>query len=149
MIKITLPGSIRSKKNSKQIVPLRSSDNKPTWFQFYFKVKGGFRKWMYAKLTIQPSAAYLAWERDARRELMLQLEKDGNFPWQMTTEPVHVCATFYYKGNRPDLSGAAESIGDCLQGFLWKNDRQIESWDGSRLVHDKENPRTEVCVEVI
>lgn len=29
------------------------------------------------------------------------------------------------------------------------NDKQIISWDGSRLHHDLKNPRTEVEVEVI
>lgn len=52
-------------------------------------------------------------------------------------------ATFYYKGPRPDLHGAMESLADCLQGIIINDDRQIESWDGTRIIHDKTNPRTE------
>jgi hypothetical protein len=47
---------------------------------------------------------------------------------------------------KPDLSGTLESIGDALEGYVWANDTQIESWDGSRLHHDIENPRTEIIV---
>ena len=39
-----------------------------------------------------------------------------------------------------------EGVGDCFEGIVWKNDRQIISWDGSRLFHDKDNPRTELKV---
>jgi Holliday junction resolvase RusA-like endonuclease len=60
--------------------------------------------------------------------------------------PVEVRVTAYYKGQRPDLSGVCESVGDCLEGIAWENDRQIESWDGSRLYHDKKDPRTIVEV---
>jgi len=60
--------------------------------------------------------------------------------------PLAVRAIIYYKGNRPDLSGALESIGDCFEGILWENDGQIESWDGSRLIYDGKNPRIVVRV---
>jgi Holliday junction resolvase RusA-like endonuclease len=40
-----------------------------------------------------------------------------------------------------------ESCGDMLQGILYADDGQIESWDGSRMVHDKDNPRTEIRVK--
>ena len=41
---------------------------------------------------------------------------------------------------------ALESIGDALEGLVWVNDKQIMSWDGSRLFHDLNNPRTEITV---
>ncbi len=145
MIKLTLPGSIRSKKNSKQIIPLRSGGNKPTWFQFYFRVKGGLRKWMYAQMTIQPSKAYMEWEKAARESLY-------RHQWDCPplTGSLRVKAIYYYKGPRPDLSGCHESLGDAMEGYLWKNDLQIERWHGdSCLIHDLKNPRTEVEVEII
>ena len=60
--------------------------------------------------------------------------------------PIIIETHFFYKGQRPDLSGACESIGDCLQGIVYADDRQIESWDGSRCIHDLQNPRTEVII---
>lgn len=121
MIKITLPGIIRSKKNSKRV----------------------FKRGKYTKVL--PSLAYEAWEKEARQAAMLQLRFRIGVPF---TVPVHVKMIAYYKGNRPDLSGAMESVGDCLEGILYCDDKQIISWDGSRLFHDKINPRTEVEVSI-
>ena len=120
MITVTLPESIRSKKNSKRV----------------FK-KGKFT-------VVLPSKAYEKWESQARLSLSIPLM--GHKP---TTEDVHVKALIYYKGPRPDLSGCLESIGDCLEGFIWQDDKQIVSWDGSRLFHDLKNPRTEVEMQII
>ena len=122
-IKVTLPGSIRSKKNSKRI----------------FK-QGKFTR-------VLPSKAYLVWEATARFEVQEQE------PWifaawrEIGHVPVSINAQIYFKGQQPDLSGALESIGDAMEGYLWENDKQIYSWDGSRLHHDLKNPRTEITVE--
>ena len=118
-ISITIPGTIRSKKNSKRIF-----------------ARGKFK-------TVLPSIAYLKWEKAARAEALIQIPKNSNFPVQ---ENVHVTVHAHYKGQRPDLSGVLESVGDCFEGILWENDRQIVSWDGSRLSHDLENPRTEITL---
>lgn len=117
-MKLTISGSVRSKKNSK--IPIN--------------VGGRFR--------LIPSKAYRKWEAAGRREVFAQLPKD----FRMITEPIEVKATFFYKGNRPDLSGCCESCGDCLEGVVYSNDRLIESWDGSRLCHDLKNPRTEITI---
>lgn len=113
---LTIPGTIRSKKNSKRI----------------FSV-GKFKR-------VLPSKAYTVWEAAARSYM---LSRGHDSPLEC---PVTVEAHVFYKGRRPDLSGALESVGDCLEGFVWANDSQIESWDGSRLHHDKDNPRTEITV---
>ena len=120
-IRFVLPGSIRSKKNSKRFI------------------LAGNRR------MIIPSKAYMAWEchvqvaitRCCSHAYKRPLLPDGD---------VHVEAHIYYKGSKPDLSGALESIGDALEGYVWANDGQIVSWDGSRLHHDLKNPRTEVTV---
>jgi len=114
---LTIPGSVRSKKNSKRIF-----------------ARGPFKK-------VLPQKAYEAWEKRARQSLW------GTAIVPPICVPCAVKATFYYRGKKPDLSGAMESIADCLQGIIWADDGLIESWDGSRMVHDKENPRTEVTVE--
>jgi Holliday junction resolvase RusA-like endonuclease len=114
---ITLPGSIKSKKNSKRIYAC-----------------GRFKR-------VLPSKAYEAWEKEARR-----CAKPEGRDVRPLTCPVSVTANIFYKGPKPDLSGCLESIGDALEGVIWEDDGQIISWDGSRLIHDKDNPRTEVIV---
>ncbi|MFI5304318.1 MAG: hypothetical protein ACHQYP_05915 [Nitrospiria bacterium] len=119
-IKITIPGSVVSKKNSKIAT-----------------VVGGVHK--PRRAIILPSTAYKKWENHARANLW------GTIGF-VFNEPIHVEAIFFYKGNRPDLSGACESIGDMGEGILWENDRLIESWDGSRMIHNLKNPRTELTI---
>ena len=121
---VTLPGSIRSKKNSKQVIMV-GGRNVPK------------------RAMIIPSKAYQTWEKQARLAAAAQL-----IGFKPVEGHVHVCAKVYYKGQQPDLSGCLESVGDCLEGYLWLNDKQIMSWDGSRLYHDKKNPRTEVEMRV-
>ena len=120
-IKLTLPGSVRSKKNSKRVFSC-----------------GRFKK-------VLPSLAYEKWQGEVQRCVFFYLLTNVKFEYPMSC-PVSVEAHFYYSGSRPDLSGALESIGDCMQGILWVDDSQIESWDGSRMHHDMKNPRTEIIV---
>jgi len=124
ILTIKIPGTLRIKKNSKRI----------------FKNRG--RKG-YAVL---PSEAYERWNHMARALTQSAILKNrllGAFPFD---ELLSVEAHVYYKGSQMDLSGALESIGDTLEGLIWENDKQIMSWDGSRLHHDLKNPRTEVFV---
>lgn len=115
-IKLVIPGSIRSKKNSKRIYSC-----------------GRFKR-------VLPSEAYCKWEKEARR---CTDPGDRVNPLSCT---VYVEAHFYYCGPKPDLSGCLESVGDALEGVIWDNDSQIKSWDGSRVHHDLKNPRTEIIV---
>ena len=54
---------------------------------------------------------------------------------------VHV--TIYYKTRRPDLDESV--ILDCLQGFVYANDRQVKE---KHVFHelDRENPRAAIYV---
>ena len=119
---LSIPGSIVSKKNSKQVVMIggRNCPRRP---------------------MILPSKAYTAWEKQARKEAWAK----ARIP--PLVGPIHVEARFYYKGPEPDLSGCMESIADAMEGILWANDKQIMSWDGSRKRHDLDNPRTEIRVK--
>jgi Holliday junction resolvase RusA-like endonuclease len=129
-ISITIPGSIRSKKNSKRIY-----------------ARGRFKK-------VLPSKAYEIWEKQAQQIVRYflygyHMETKGRIDYGFEpplTCPIHIEAHFYCKGPLPDLSGALESCGDMLEGILYENDKQICSWDGSRVWHDKDNPRTEIKV---
>ncbi|HEC61061.1 MAG TPA: RusA family crossover junction endodeoxyribonuclease [bacterium] len=94
--------------------------------------------------AVLPSKAYLKWEKEARIYLWENLPDGLEKPLEGL---LHVKALIYYKGPMPDLSGAMESIGDCLEKIAYIDDKQIMSWDGSRLIHDLKNPRTEVWIE--
>ncbi len=118
---INIPGSLRTKKNHRRPI-----------------IVGG--KNCKRRIANIPSKAYVKWEKEAQA-LLLPLKQR-----ELLTCPISVEAHIFYKGSRPDLSGALESVGDCLQGIIWANDGQIESWDGSRLHHDLKNPRTELIV---
>lgn len=124
MIQIVLPGSIRSKKNSKI----------PT-------IIGGKKK--PRRAIILPSKAYQTWEKAALSEVKAQ------YPHlEPIISDVHVRAIAYIRGGLPDLSGMTESVGDCLEkAGVIQNDKQIKSWDGSRVLRDKDNPRTEVEIK--
>ncbi|OPX91907.1 MAG: Endodeoxyribonuclease RusA [Pelotomaculum sp. PtaB.Bin104] len=116
-LSITIPGTIRIKKNSKRIFSM-----------------GKYKK-------VLPSEAYLLWEENARAFI-----RQSSSIMPPLTRPVEVKALCYIKGHKPDLSGALESVGDAMQGIIWADDKQIFSWDGSRVIHDKDNPRTEITV---
>ena len=135
-MKITLPGSIRSKKNSKQPIAI-PANRKTNLFKRFARM--GLKP---VRIILLPSNAYKEWEGEARMSALIQY-KD-----QIIKDSISVKITVYYKGQRPDLSGCMESVGDCLEGVIWVNDKQIESWDGSRLFKDNKNPRTEVEIKI-
>jgi len=119
-----IPGTVRIKKNSRRI--------------FKSKKHKGFEN--------LPSKAYMEWEDMARDYVsaLILTRTDYKGPFK---GPVHVRVVAYYKGPQPDLSGILESVGDAFEGQLWVNDKNIRSWDGSRLIHDKGNPRLCLWVE--
>ena len=123
VVRVVLPGSIRSKKNSKRACMV-----------------GG--KHVPKRAVLLPSKAYVEWEKQARKAVMSQVVPHR----AIQSGPVHVRVTAYYKGGEPDLSGILESVGDCLEGILWEDDKQIVSWDGSRKLKDSKDPRTVVEV---
>ena len=118
-----LPGSIRSKKNSKRPIYV-GGKNQPK------------------RLMLLPSSAFQKWERMAKASALSQ----GRYDPGLEGKPVQVQVTAYIKGTMPDLSGVLESVGDLLEGLAYNDDKQIVSWDGSRVYRDKDNPRTIVSV---
>jgi len=124
IFEIGLPGSVRSKKNSKTAT-IVGGKNKPR------------------RARIIPSKAYQQWEQEARQTIKGAVMADPRLPIE---KPIGVRVTAYIKGVMPDLSGVLESVGDCLEGLVWIDDKQICSWDGSRVYRDKYNPRTIVEV---
>jgi hypothetical protein len=58
---------------------------------------------------------------------------------------VNCKALFYRDAKRGDAVGFYQGLADLLEkrGVV-VNDKQLVSWDGSRLLKDKDNPRVEV-----
>ena len=51
--------------------------------------------------------------------------------------------TLYYPNRRSDLDPSL--LIDCLEGIVFKNDRQIKRWDINHGL-DKDNPRAEITI---
>lgn len=123
---LILPGTIRSKKNSREV---RNAKTKT----------GKLIKFMGA------SAKYRAWETRAQQAARQQLRVIG-FTESME-EHVKLEVKAYMKGNLVDLDAAHTSVMDCLEGIVWKNDKQVKKYsDESGVFRDKQYPRTEVTI---
>jgi Holliday junction resolvase RusA-like endonuclease len=124
-IKITLPVRPVTKKNSQQIII-----NKRT-----------------GQRIIIPSAAYQQFERDCIVFI------PGEYRRLSIEVPVNVkCLYFMPTHGKVDLANLIEATTDMLitAGVLQDDNSQIVAGhDGSRVLYDKENPRTEIEIEVI
>ena len=98
------------------------------------------------KLFVAPSKAYQEYEAAAM--WLLPRLKEAPIKY-----PVNVKCLFYMPTKQPcDLTNLLESIDDVMvkAGLLADdNYRIIESHDGSRVLYDKKNPRTEVEITPI
>lgn len=67
--------------------------------------------------------------------------------WQPLERPLNCTALFYSDRLGGDLIGFLQGLGDLLQhrGVI-ANDRQLVGFDGSRLLKDAANPRTEIVL---
>lgn len=124
------------------------------------KKNSGRRLMRGGRVYSVPSEAAVAWEASAIAQLMRRGRRppldgaDGNRGMSplLISIPVSVRALVYRDANRGDLVGYLQAIGDALQGGHGKSkvpcvlvdDVQIKSWDGSRLLIDKVNPRVEI-----
>jgi Holliday junction resolvase RusA-like endonuclease len=119
MIKFTIPLAPISKKNSQRI----------------FRPKGMNRP------LIVPSEQYKQYERDAAHFIPRGVYINA---------PVNVKCLFYMPTRRKcDLTNLLEAIDDVMvkAGLLADdNFTVIESHDGSRVLYDKDNPRTEIYI---
>ncbi len=97
---------------------------------------------------ILPSAAFSAWNRIAQLQLAAvraAIKNNGYASMLPYAEPVNVRALFYRERLTGDAVGYYQALGDALQeGLIVENDRLIVSWDGSRMLKDKDNPRIEI-----
>ena len=100
-----------------------------------------FRNTRTGKPFVMPSKEYKEYEQSA----MWFIPKGIHI-----TEPVNVKCLFYMPTKRRcDLTNLLESIDDVMvkAGLLKDDDfTVIQSHDGSRVLYDKENPRTEIVI---
>jgi Holliday junction resolvase RusA-like endonuclease len=121
---ITIPITPVSKKNSNQII-WNKKNNRP---------------------MIIPSKQYRQYEKDCGAFL-------NPLPFTCIEQPVNVKCLFYMPTRRRvDLVNLEESICDVLvkYGILADdNSNIVASMDGSRVLYDKENSRTEIEIELL
>lgn len=120
MIKFTIPLPPISKKNSQRIMINRTT----------------------GKPFIMPSEQYKLYERDAAWFVPTMK--------QPINEPVNVKCLFYMPTRRKvDLTNLLEAIDDIMvtAGLLADDNSEIvQSHDGSRVLYDKQRPRTEIII---
>ncbi|MGA4517396.1 hypothetical protein ACPA0F_09015 [Solibacillus silvestris] len=130
MIHFTIPLQPISKKNSQQIAYRWGKD----------KTTGKPKRTPF----IRPSENFIAYERAALWHIPKRIHIDY---------PVNVKCLFYMKTRgKCDLTNMLEAVDDIMvkAGLLADdNFTIIESHDGSRVLYDKESPRTEVYIEKI
>ena len=119
MIKFTLPIRPATKKNSGQIITV-----------------GGFPR-------LIPSKQYLQFEKDCQPYFKQVLNQIGQIDY-----PINLQAVFYVETKRRiDLPNLLNAVDDAMvksELILDDNRDIIASHDGSRVYHDKFNPRIEI-----
>ena len=119
MIKFTLPIKPVSKKNHGQIV-----------------MRGKYP-------MLLPSKQYLQFEKDSLPYFYRVKQEVG-----VVDYPVNIQCTFYMDARRKvDLSNLLNAVDDAMvkSGFILDDNRDIiAGHDGSRVYHDKDNPRIEL-----
>ena len=119
MIKFTLPIRPVTKKNSGQIITV-----------------GGFPQ-------LIPSKQYLQFEKDCQPYFKQVLNQIGQIDY-----PINLQAVFYVETKRRiDLPNLLNAVDDAMvksELILDDNRDIIASHDGSRVYHDKFNPRIEI-----
>lgn len=122
MLEFTIPVAARTKKNHGQIVTLKTG-----------------------RTMMLPSKQYREFEKEVVKFIS---NKFGNF--EPIDKPINLCCKFYKdKDYRSDLCGYTQAIQDSLvkAGFIQDdNHKIISSFDGSRVLLDRKNPRIEVCI---
>lgn len=135
----------RTKKNHAQIIPgvMRT-------------LKDGRR--IQAPL-LAASPEYKEWERAAIHSLkpwVLAMHREGAIP--LPKEPMNCRALIYRHANVGDAVGFYQGLADFLEHNygtdeepirILHNDCYIVSWDGSRLLKDKDRPRIELVLEPV
>ena len=96
------------------------------------------------KPVVIQSKAYRAYEKMALQALLAcpRVEFSG---------PVAVTVHYWLKDNRrPDLTNLLQATADILEkATIIGNDREIISWDGSRIMGVSPEPRVEITIKAL
>lgn len=131
MISIIIPLEPITKKNHQEILKNRTT----------------------GKHFVSPSKQYKQYARDAMWYLTNPFYNEAIMRGRAIDFPVSVKCLFYVSTFKDcDLTNLLESIDDILVGAGILTDdsyKVLNNHDGSRVLYDKENPRTEIYIEVI
>ena len=120
IVRLTLPGIPRTKKNSGRIVPQGKRHiilPSKAWEDWAAALVPGIRRWAAAN-KLAP-----------------------------IDFPVNCAAIFYRDALRGDAVGFYQALADLLEkAGIVENDRFIVAWDGSRLCKDAARPRVELTL---
>ena len=96
---------------------------------------------MGGKPLVLQSKSYRAYEKMALKSLM-------EYQGERFSGSVEVTAHYWLKDNRrPDLNNLMAATADILEkAGVIRNDRDIVSWDGSRIMGVSHNPRVEIII---
>jgi len=95
------------------------------------------------RVRIIPSLQHERWFQMAMPQAMTQRVLHGD----MITQRVNVAAKFYRLAKRGDAVGFYQALADLLErAGVVENDRLCVSWEGSKLLVDKHEPRIEVVL---
>lgn len=124
MIKFSIPVAPKTKKNGMQIIQIKGRN------------------------ILIPSKQYLAFEKASLPYLKQVKDTAG-----VINYPVNVQCTFFTETKRKiDLSNLLNAIDDAMvkSGLITDDNRDIiAAHDGSRVFHDKFNPRIEITITEI
>jgi Holliday junction resolvase RusA-like endonuclease len=90
-----------------------------------------------------PSKAFKAYEKAANAQLRLTSHRYRG--------KIEIAAKYYLKTLRmPDLNNLLAATADILQAAgIIQDDKDIVSWDGSRIIGKDPNPRVEITITEI
>jgi hypothetical protein len=112
------------------------------------------------RVRLFPSKAWREWEKLASIETLgaqfvlvqdkpyLHQENRPATPWAPLAAPMNLRAVFYRDADRGDLIGYLQGLCDLLESrAIIANDELIESFNGSKMLLDRNYPRTELWLE--
>jgi Holliday junction resolvase RusA-like endonuclease len=140
LTELSILGEPRTKKTSNQIHLTVLPNHLHGWLTATLQQRrsaGELTRAILSRVKVQPAKHFRDWQKSA--PIIVEKEPPNGWP---ISERVWVQAEFYRTRRIGDLTGYLQALGDFLQHHkVIANDRQIVSWDGSRLAHDPQRPR--------
>lgn len=128
LAQLVLEGAPRTKKNHGKRISRKTADGKTRTYSV-------------------GSDALQLWRERAEWQIRLVQRRQSPI-----ADDVEVTALVYRDAARGDLVGYLQAIGDVLAPYnalaprILVDDKQIRSWDGSRLLIDRDKPRVELLI---